>query len=117
MNHTVGYIIAGFIAGGINGLLGAGGGMLLVPLLTMLGHLDEKEVFPASVAIIFPICMVSLTVSPGWENLPWQDAGLYLLAAIPAGLLAGFLDQKIPVKWLHRGLGILIIWGGVRYLW
>lgn len=117
MNRKIGYLLAGVAAGAVNGLLGAGGGMILVPLLTLLGHLEDRKVFPTSVAIIFPICLISLSVSPGFGNLPWQEAWPYLLAAIPGGLLAGILDKKIPVKWLHRALGILIIYGGVRYLW
>lgn len=116
MKEKWGYIAAGAAAGAVNGLLGAGGGMILVPLLTFLGKLEERQVFPASVAIILPICLVSLSVSPGWGDLPWRDAWPYLIAAVPGGILAGLLDKKIPVKWLHRGLGILIIYGGVRYL-
>lgn len=117
MNRKIGYLLAGVAAGAVNGLLGAGGGMILVPLLTLLGHLEDRKVFPTSVAIIFPICLISLSVSPGFGDLPWQEACPYLLAAVPGGLLAGLLDKKIPVKWLHRALGILIIYGGVRYLW
>ena len=116
MKEKIGYILAGTVAGAVNGLLGAGGGMILVPLLTLLGKLEDEKVFPTSVAIIFPICLISLSVSPGLGDLPWSEAWPYLLAAIPGGLLAGFLDIKIPVKWLHRGLGILILWGGFRYL-
>ena len=116
MKEKIGYILAGTVAGAVNGLLGAGGGMILVPLLTLLGKLEDEKVFPTSVAIIFPICLISLSVSPGLSDLPWSEAWPYLLAAIPGGLLAGFLDKKIPVKWLHRALGILIIYGGVRYL-
>lgn len=117
MNKQIkGYLIAGIAAGCINGLLGAGGGMILVPLLTLLTNLDDEKIFPTSVTIIFPICLVSLAVSPGYGNLPWKTAWPYLLAAIPGGLLAGLFEKKIPVKWLHRVLGILIIWGGLRYL-
>ena len=116
MKQKMGYILAGTVAGAVNGLLGAGGGMILVPLLTLLGKLDDYKVFPTSVAIIFPICLVSLSVSPGLGELPWSEAWPYLIAAIPGGLLAGLLSKKIPVKWLHRALGILIIYGGVRYL-
>ena len=116
MKEKIGYILAGTVAGAVNSLLGAGGGMILVPLLTLLGKLEDEKVFPTSVAIIFPICLISLSVSPGLGDLPWSEAWPYLLAAIPGGLLAGFLDKKIPVKWLHRALGILIIYGGVRYL-
>lgn len=111
-----GYIIAGAAAGIANGLLGAGGGMLLVPLLSVFGNLEQREVFPASVGIIFPICLISLAIEPGFKDLPWGRAWPYLLAAIPGGFLAGFLEKKIPVKWLHRGLSILILIGGVRYL-
>lgn len=109
-------LLCGIAAGAVNGLLGAGGGMILVPLLTILGALDDQEVFPASVGIIFPICTISLSITPGFFQLPIKQAWPYLLAAIPGGLLAGKLENKIPVKWLHRGLGILILIGGVRYL-
>ena len=117
MKQTFFCIIAGAVAGAANGLFGAGGGMLLVPLLTLFGHIKEEQVFPTSVAIILPICIVSLSISPGLDNLPLREGWPYLIAAIPGGILAGFLDKKVPVKWLHRVLGILILWGGVRYLW
>ena len=117
MKNRTGYILCAIAAGAVNGLLGAGGGMLLVPLLTMLTDTEEDRIFPTSVSIILPICLVSLTVSPGWNHLPIAEALPYLSGAIPGGLLAGWLDKKIPVKWLHRALGILIIWGGIRYLW
>ena len=109
--------VAGFAAGCVNGLLGAGGGMILVPLLTLLSTGDRNHVFSNSVAIILPVCLVSLAISPGYGSLPWAEALPYLLASIPGGIAAGYLGKKIPVKWLHRALGILIIWGGVRYLW
>ena len=109
-------LIAGAAAGIINGLLGAGGGMILVPLLTILKCTDENDVFPTSVSIILPICLVSLAMDPGFQNLPLSEAWPYLLGGIAGGLAAGLTDKKIPVKWLHRGLGILIVAGGIRYL-
>lgn len=109
-------LLCGIAAGAVNGLLGAGGGMILVPLLSLLAAVEEKDIFPASVCIIFPICIVSLCMDPGLGALPLIDAWPYLLGAIPGGLVAGKMDKKIPVKWLHRGLGILILLGGVRYL-
>lgn len=107
--------IAGAAAGAVNGLFGAGGGMVLVPLLTGLTELEEEEVFPCSVSIIFPLCLVSLTLGSGGK-LPWSDALPYLLGGLLGGILAGLTGNKIPVKWLHRALGLLILWGGVRYL-
>ena len=54
---------AGAAAGAVNGLFGAGGGMVLVPLLSLLVRLSEEEIFPASIAIIAPICVVLASVA------------------------------------------------------
>lgn len=116
MKKKYGYLIAGGAAGAINGLFGAGGGMVLVPLLTAFTDLDEDAVFPASVSTILPICLVSLTVTAFQTELPFQAAWPYLLGSIGGGLLAGWTGDRIPVKWLHRALGAMILWGGVRYL-
>ena len=110
-------IVSGAVEGIVNGLFAAGGGMVLVPLLTGASDLKEEQVFPASVSIILPICIVSLMLSTPQSGIPIQIALPYLLGSIPGGLLAGLLEGRIPVKWLHRGLGILILWGGIRYLW
>ena len=117
MNSKINTGIAGAVAGAVNGLFGAGGGMLLVPLLTIMTDLESEEVFPSSVSIILPICVVSLSVSAAATGLPLEQALPYLLGGAAGGILAGITDQKIPVKWLHRGLGLLIIWGGIRYIW
>lgn len=108
--------LAGAVAGAANGLLGAGGGMILVPMLSKSGVLEEAEIFPASVAIILPVCLVSLSVSAVQGPLPWSGALPYLLGSIPGGILAGLFGKKIPVKWLHRILGAVVLYGGIRYL-
>lgn len=110
-------ILAGFSAGAVNGLFGAGGGMVLVPLLVWLTDLEEQEIFPASVAIILPICVVSLLLSNNWQALTQPNIWLLLVASAGGGILASLLRKKIPTLWLHRILGIFILWGGVRYLW
>ena len=108
-------ILAGAAAGAVNGLFGAGGGMVLVPMLSLKAGFSECEVFSSSILIILPMCLVSLGISTGWV-LPWQDAMPFLIGGIPGGLLAAWLGRKIPTVWLHRFLGIMILYGGVKYL-
>lgn len=118
MKHRnyLGIALAGMGAGIVNGLFGAGGGMVLVPLLSMLSDLEDDEIFSSSIAIILPICLVSLTITGSQYGIPWSDALPYLVGSAAGGILAGLFGQKIPVVWLHRGLGIMIVWGGIRYL-
>ncbi len=114
--NYAGFVLAGLAAGVVAGLFGAGGGMVLVPLLTALTPLEEEQVFPASLSIILPICLVTLTVTAFTGHIPWREAVPYLIGSAAGGILAGKWGKKIPVKWLHRGLGMLILWGGIRYL-
>ena len=110
--RTWGMALAGAAAGVVTGLFGGGGGMVLVPLLALLTDLKE-EIFPGSICVILPVCITSLalTSSGSWRSaLPW------LPGSLAGGILAGRFGQRIPVKWLHRSLGILIFWGGIRYL-
>jgi uncharacterized membrane protein YfcA len=108
--------LSGLCAGIVNGLFGAGGGMVLVPLLTTRTDLEEEQIFPSSVAIILPICIISLFMSANVTTLSWSEILPYLLGSTAGGLLAAIFGKKIPTLWLHRTLGLLILWGGVRYL-
>jgi uncharacterized membrane protein YfcA len=108
-------ILAGTAAGAVNGLFGAGGGMVLIPLLSKCHDFSEREVFASSVVMILPMCLVSLFWGNGLD-LPWQSAWPYLVGGALGGFAAVPLGQKIQPTLLHRLLGILILYGGVRYL-
>ena len=108
--------LAGAAAGAVNGLFGAGGGMVLVPLLGKRTGISEQERFPTSITIIAPICIVSLLISRNWQ-LSFQQVLPYLAGSAVGGGAAGLWGKYIPTVWLHRFLGLLILWGGIRYLW
>lgn len=116
LKQHLGAVLSGTLAGAVNGLFGAGGGMVLVPLLDRFTELEETEVFPASVSIILPICLVSLSITFQPATVPWDTALPYLWGSCAGGVAAGILGKKIPTLWLHRALGVLILWGGFRYL-
>lgn len=116
MKIRFGAMAAGAGAGALNGLFGAGGGMVLAPLLGLCTDLKEEQIFPCSVVILLPICIVSLLFADGWAAFSFVQALPYLLGSLLGGICAGLWGKKIPVLWLHRVLGILILWGGIRYL-
>ena len=89
--------LAGLGAGVVNGLFGAGGGMILVPALSLSRTLTERELFSSSVIIMLPMCILSLLISTG-GYLPWREAWPYLLGGIPGGIAAAVWGKQIPVK-------------------
>lgn len=99
----------------INGLLGAGGGMLAVPLLRRCG-LSTKQAHAGSIAVIWPLCGFS-------GALYWMQGRVTLAEALPfwvpgaVGAVAGaFLLGRLPDRWIRRIFALFMIWAGVRLL-
>ena len=109
-------LIAGTAAGFINGFFGAGGGMVLVPLLVYLVGLDDKLAFSSAIPIILPFCIVSLFIYHMGGSLPLRDSIPYLIGGAGGGVLGGILFKKVSATFLHIALGILILFGGVRLI-
>ena len=109
-------LLAGALAGFINGFFGAGGGMVLVPLLIWLCRLEDKAAFSSAIAVILPLCIVSIVVYALHDSLPISDALPYLIGGAAGGILAGLLFRKMSAKALHLILGAVILAGGIRLI-
>ncbi len=108
--------LAGTAAGLVNGLFGAGGGMVLLPLLEKTTRLKQHEIFASCVCIILPICVVSAAVYLLRGGTFAAQSVPYLIGGAVGGVIAGLTLRKLPTKWLHRALGAFILWGGIRLL-
>ena len=104
-------IFAAAAAGAINGFYGAAGGTVLLPLLRR--NLKEDQVFPASLAIMTPICLSSLLFSE--TPLPIRESLPFLLASLAGGLISGKI--RVKTNLLYKLFGILTLLGGGRLLW
>ncbi len=108
--------VSGAAAGLINGLLGAGGGMVLVPLLVSWCGLEDKKAFATAVSVILPLCLVSVAVYALRGPLPLGESWPYLAGGAIGGVLGGLLFKKVTANLLHKLLGAFILWGGVQLL-
>ena len=108
--------LTGALAGFVNGFFGAGGGMVLVPLLIWLCRLEDKAAFSSAIAVILPLCIVSIVVYALHDSLPISDALPYLIGGAAGGILAGLLFRKMPARALHLILGGVILAGGIRLI-
>ena len=100
----------------LNGLMGAGGGMVLVPLLEA-GGLESKKSHATSLAVIVPLSVVSawLYWQRGWLDL--QSVFPYLPGGIAGAIAGAWLLSRLHTGLLKILLGAMLIWGGGRWLW
>ncbi len=107
--------LSGVAVGVVNGLFGAGGGMVAVPVLKAVG-LDQKKAQCNAVAVILPISILSAVLYIVKDYVKISDALLY----IPGGLIGAFLGtlilKKISPLWLKRIFGGFMVYAGVRLL-
>lgn len=107
-------LLVGAAAGAANGLFGAGGGLIAVPLLIGWLKLPEKNAYATSLAVMVPISAVSLTVYFLRGGLAVGDMGWYLFGGVVGGALAGVLFRRIPVQWLRWAMAGFLLYGGVK---
>jgi uncharacterized membrane protein YfcA len=98
----------GTAAGIFSGLFGVGGGVLIVPLLILWLHYDERTATGTSLAAIAVIASVATALQAAYGNV---DVGRGLLVGVPAvgGVIAGtWLQQRIAVRWISLGFAALL---------
>ncbi|MBQ9354343.1 MAG: sulfite exporter TauE/SafE family protein [Clostridia bacterium] len=108
-------VFVGISIGVINGLFGAGGGMIAVPLLKRSG-LDQNSAHRNAIAVILPLTVLSafLYLSKGFVNI--KDS----LVFMPTGLIGAFIGSrilsKISPKILKGIFGGFMIYAGINLL-
>ena len=104
-------------AGFLNGLLGAGGGILLVwAFHTCIQSPTEdgvRDTFAATLAAIVPITALSAFLYQS-GNLPsMSEMSALILPAIAGGAIGGLLLGKIPTALLKKIFAVLVLYSGI----
>ena len=107
-------LLIGAAAGTVNGLFGAGGGLLLVPMLTHFCKLEAKEAFATSLAVMLVLSVVSLTVYWCRGAVDFTAALPYLSGGVAGGIIGGVWMKRVKVKWLRLALAAFLLYGGIK---
>ncbi len=105
--------LSGCLAGFINGLLGTGGGIIIVPLLDRQG-LQKKESHATSIAVILPLSVISTAFYLGRGSVSFNDVLPYLPGGVIGAVIGTFLMTKIKAPLLRKIFAALIIVAGIR---
>lgn len=109
------FYLCNLAVGVINGLFGAGGGMLAVPLLKKT-DISQKQAHANCVAIILPMTVFSAILYLVQGRMVVSDALPFLLPGLLGTLAGTFLLSKISNKWLKKVFAVFMVWAGVN-LW
>ncbi len=107
--------ILGLGVGFINGVFGAGGGMLAVPILKSEG-LSQKNAHANAVAVILPITVLSAVLYLVKGSVSLADSFAFIPTGLIGSVIAAFALQKFSNKWLQKIFAAFMIYAGVRLL-
>lgn len=106
---------SGLLIGLINGLLGAGGGIVAVPLLEKLGF-PKKEAHANAVAVILPITVLSAALYLLKDYVNLSNSLVFLPTGLIGAITGTYCLKKISPVWLKRIFGIFMVYAGIRLL-
>lgn len=104
----IGLTVIGLAAGTFSGLFGVGGGSMIVPLLVLMLHFDQRRAAGTSLAAIVPIASVGVISYAASGSVAW----------IPALILSGaaVLGAQIGTRLLPRVSQAALRWTFVAFL-
>ena len=109
-------ISAGLFVGFVNGFLGAGGGMLLVPILTLFLKMESKLAHATAVFVIAPICLISGLTYVFKGVVDFKILLPVAIGTVIGGVAGTFLLKKLKSDVINIIFWCVMIFSGVWIL-
>lgn len=103
-------VVIGLVVGLFSGLFGVGGGTIIVPLLVLLLHFDQRLAAGTSLAAIVPTATVGVISYAMLGSVAWIPALILAAAAVVGAQIGTWLLPRVPITALRWGfVGFLVI--------
>lgn len=112
------FLLLGVLAGALSGLVGIGGGILIVPALTLLFGFTQHQAQGTTLALMVP--PIGLLAAWTYYKQGFVDirvAGLICLGFFLGGLLGAKVAVNIPDAVLQKIFGFVILLIALKLLW
>lgn len=106
----------GLAAGIINGLLGGGGGMIVVPGLALTLGLTAKKSHATALAVILPASVISACVLLFTFKNDWVLLSATTLGVSVGGVVGALLLKKLKNPAITKIFAVLMLLAGVKLL-
>lgn len=116
---SIGLIIISLIGGILNGLIGAGGGIVLsLGLSALVGSYmkEKKDIYFNSQAAMIPVSIVSYFVYAMNGDTTAIPLWNMVFPSIAGGILGGIASSHIDSKYIRIIFAIIILFSGARMI-
>lgn len=107
-------IFTGMAMGMMAGLLGVGGGIVAVPLMTAYLALSQHEAHGTSLAAIVPASLFSVLAYAWNGTVDWGLAASLATGSLIGVAIGSRIMMKIPARQLRRGFGVFLLFVALR---
>lgn len=107
------FIGVGLVGGLINGLFGAGAGLVLVPLIQLASKLDEKKVHATTLACVLLMCVVSSIIFVVNKQVDYKLTMWCLIGSLAGAVLGTVLLQKFKNRIINLIFSCILVLAGV----
>ena len=108
-------VMGGIVSGFVNGLLGAGGGIIIVFVLSKLlkNHAEPRDIFANALCVMLPLSAVSCVVYYLREQISFESFPSLTIPAIAGGIIGGILLGRIKTEALKKLFAVLVVISGI----
>lgn len=102
------YLLLGFI-GGIPAGMGMGGGTVTIPLLVLVGGVEQKVAQCANLYSFLPMSLGALKTHAENGLLETEGIAWIILPALLLSALGAWAAGALPADFLRKGFGVFLI--------
>jgi uncharacterized membrane protein YfcA len=115
--HVLLALAIGGVLGFFSGLIGIGGGIILSPIIILLGWASVKQTAAVSSVFILVNSLAGLTGFVMNNKWPEMEIGYMILVGVIGGLLGSYFGSfRIGEKYLRYGLALVLLFASVKLI-
>lgn len=106
------FSLLSFLAGGVNGFLGTGGGIIFLHTLSLLTNNDKKDNFAQSLCATIPISAVAFFSYARAGTVDYSLIKEIWLPCAIGGIMGAVLVEKLKLPFIKGAFAVLVIYSG-----
>lgn len=113
---AIALVVIGLVTGVLSGLLGVGGGVIMVPAMMMMLHVEGVIAKGTSLAVIIPTAAMGTWRNRSKDNVDLRAAGVVAASGIVAAVVGGWIAARLSDSLSNYLFATLLIVVAVRLL-